>query len=87
MLTQQTVQFLHHLREKVLKCPPSLKLQKARNLVLRPLCFLVSDVDSVSHESYSSLTKSLMSTEYYFPGSPGNPATPVGGCRYDSSLG
>jgi hypothetical protein len=28
-----------------------------------------------------------MPTAYYFPGSPGNPATPVGGCRYDSSLG
>ena len=85
MLMQQTVQFLHYLREKVLKCPPSLKLQKARNLVLRPLCFPVSDVDSVSHESYSSLTKSLMLI--LFLGSPGNPATPVGGCRYDSSLG
>jgi transcription factor E2F3 len=33
------------------------------------------------------LDKVVHPTAYYFPGSPGNPATPVGGCRYDSSLG
>ena len=48
MLTQQEAQSLHHLQEKALKYPPSLRLQKARNLVLRPLCFPVSNAHSVT---------------------------------------
>jgi hypothetical protein len=41
--------------------------------------------NSIDHESPLSCIGILNS--YAFTGSPGNPATPVGGCRYDSSLG
>lgn len=40
-----------------------------------------------AHESSLSREKLLMLTPSSLPGSPGNPVTPVGGCRYDSSLG